>query len=488
MSDDLCFMPAIELAQKIRRRDISPVELVDAFLNRIDTYNPQLNAYVLVCHEEARKAAQQAEQAVMSGKPLGLLHGLPIAIKDLAATKKGLRHTFGSRPFADFVPDRDAAFVENLERAGAIVLGKTNTPEFGHKGITDNLLFGPTRNPFDPAKNAGGSSGGAAAAVAAGLAAMAQGSDAGGSVRIPAAWCGVCGYKASYGRIAMVSRPNAFQSHTPFIHVGPLTRTVEDTALMLSALTGPHRRDPLSLPDGPLDASVQPSVKGLKIAYSPILDVFPVEPGVRAVIDLAVAAFEQAGAIVEEVSLGLKRSQAELADLWVRQLSVIYAEFAAAFKAQGIDLLGQHRGDLSPEFADMIERGQRISAVEYRLDEHIRTDVFDVFQDVFETFDLLLSPTLAASPVPNAKNGNTIGPLHINGEPVNPLIGWCLTYPVNYTGHPAASIPAGMDADGLPVGLQIVGRRFDDRSVLNACAAYERLCPWQDTYRHIQIA
>ena len=484
MADDLCFMSASELAQRIRQRQVSPVEVVEAFLQRIDALNGDLNAYVHVLHEPAREAARRAEQAVMADVPLGPLHGVPLAIKDLAALKQGVPHTFGCQPFADFVPEEDAPFVAKLERAGAIVLGKTNTPEFGHKGVTDNLLFGPTRNPFNWRKNAGGSSGGSAAAVAAGLTCLGQGSDAGGSIRIPAAWCGVYGFKASYGRIPMVTRPNAFQMHTPFVHVGPLTRTVEDAALMLGVMAGEDARDPLSLPDAPVDyaAAARRSIRGCRIAYSSTFDVFPVDARVRDVVDKAVGAFAEAGAEVEEVRFGLQRSQAELADLWVRQLAVIYAENAAVFKSQGMDLLADHRADLSPAFVDMIEQGQAISAVAHRLDDHIRTEVYDAVQACFETYDLLITPTLAAPPVDNATDRNTLGPTQINGEAVDPLIGWCLTYPINYTGHPAASIPAGLDADGLPVGLQIIGRRFADDAVLAASSAFERVRPWRDAY------
>jgi amidase/aspartyl-tRNA(Asn)/glutamyl-tRNA(Gln) amidotransferase subunit A len=482
MSDDICWLSATELALKIRQRKLSPVEITDAFLKRIDRHNPKINAYILLLHDQARSAARKAEKALTSGQPIGPLHGVPLAIKDLVGFKKGVQHTFGSKPFANFMPEQDATFVERLERAGAIVLGKTNTPEFGHKGTTDNLLFGPTKNPFNLEKNAGGSSGGSAAAIAAGLAPIAQGSDAGGSVRIPAAWCNVYGYKASYGRIPMVSRPNAFQSHTPFIHVGPLTRTVEDAALMLSVMAGEHPRDPLSLPHAQTDYMARQSICGLKIAYSPNFDVFPVDPNIQSVADHAVTAFETAGATVETVTLGITYTQQELANLWVRQLAVIYAEFAATFKRQGLDLMGNHHTDLCPEFAALIEQGQTISAVDYRLDDQIRTHVFDILQDLFEIYDLLVTPTLSVPPVNNATHGQTVGPSTVQGETVNPLIGWCLTYPINYTGHPAASIPAGLDNNGLPVGLQIVGRRFADDTVLSASAAFERVRPWHHLY------
>src|SRR5437588_2528516 len=291
MSEDLCFMPATEMAARIRRRALSPVEAVEAFLTRIGTRNSAINAYVTVVADQARAAARAAERAVMSGAPLGPLHGLPIALKDLYDFKAGVRNTFGAKPLADYVPDSDATYVHRLEAAGAIVLGKTNTPEFGHKGVTDNLLVGPTSTPFAPGKNAGGSSGGSAAAVADGLAALAQGTDGGGSIRIPAAFCGVYGFKASWGRVAVATRPNAFGWHTPFVHSGPLARTVEDAALMLGVMAGPHPRDPYSLPDDgtAYQAATHRSIGGLRVAYSARFGDFPVDQQVHDVVRAAVA-------------------------------------------------------------------------------------------------------------------------------------------------------------------------------------------------------
>jgi amidase/aspartyl-tRNA(Asn)/glutamyl-tRNA(Gln) amidotransferase subunit A len=484
--EELCYTPAVELAARIRRRDLSPVEVVDAFLDRIQNRNERINAYVTVLGEEAREAAREAERAVGSGTPLGPLHGVPVAIKDLFDFKAGVRNTFGSKPLADYVPDRNATYVERLEGAGAIILGKTNTPEFGHKATTDNFLFGPTSTPFAPGKNAGGSSGGSAAAVAAGLATIAQGSDAGGSIRIPASFCGVYGFKASFGRVAAATRPDAFLSHTPFSHSGPLSRTVEDAALMLGVMAGPHPRDPFSLPYNGTDylAATRCSIEGLKIAYSPNFDVFPVQESVGDIIGSAVRVFEEAGARVEEVSLGLKRSQQELCNLWMREVEVRSAAIAANLKNAGVvDLLGEHREELTPQFAELLESGQDAGALDYKLDDVARTEVFDAVQDVFEQCDLLVTPTLAVPPFDNADDGNTLGPSEVNGEEVDPLLGWCLTYPINFTGHPAASIPAGFTDDGLPVGMQVVGPRFAEDPVLAASATFERLKPWHDAYK-----
>jgi amidase/aspartyl-tRNA(Asn)/glutamyl-tRNA(Gln) amidotransferase subunit A len=445
-----------------------------------------LNAFVTVLEDEARERAQETEQAVEAGEELGPMHGVPIAVKDLFDFKAGVRNTMGSKPFEEFVPDESATYVERLEEAGAIIVGKTNTPEFGHKGTTDNRVIGPTSTPFDLDRNAGGSSGGSAAAVADGLVPIAQGSDGGGSVRIPASFCGVYGFKASYGRVAQAIRPDAFLSHTPTIHAGPLTRSVEDAALMLEVMTGPHPRDPLSMPDDDPDYrdAVRRGIENFKIAYSPTFEIFPVDDRVRAVVAEAVSAFEETGAAVEEVDLGIEHSQQELADLWIREIGMLYHSAVEGFKDEGINLLGEHRDDLSPEFAEMLEDTRDLSVIEYKRDEHVRTEVYDAIQDVFVEYDLLVTPTLAVPPVENENDPETqtIGPTEVNGEPIDPLIGWCLTYPINFTGHPAASIPAGLTDDGLPVGLQLVGDRFADTDVLAASGAFERVRPWHDTY------
>lgn len=479
MSDELCFLPALELARRLRQRDVSPVEVVDAYLARISTRNGELNAYVTRLDDQARAAARQAEQALQRGADVGPLHGVPVAIKDLFDPVAGVRNTFGCRAFSQFIPEQNAVYVQRLLDAGAIILGKTNTPEFGHKGVTDNLLFGPTSTPFDVTRNAGGSSGGSAAAVADGLAALAQGSDAGGSIRIPAAHCGVVGFKATVGRVAAAYRPDAFLS-TPFLHAGPLTRTVADAALMSSVICGPHDRDPYSLPDDGVDwlGATSAPVEGLSAAGSCDLGDFPVDPRVRVVVDEALAALAGSGLAIEPVEISLGAAHDELTDLWMREMAVLYAATAANLAAAGIDLLGDHRADLCPDFAALIERGASISAVSAKGDDVLRTHVFDALQDVFVHHDLLITATVAVPPFPNRDDGHTVGPSEVDGRPVDPLLGWCLTHPFNFSGHPAISVPAGLTAEGLPVGLQIVGRRFEDATVLAAAAALERARPW----------
>jgi amidase/aspartyl-tRNA(Asn)/glutamyl-tRNA(Gln) amidotransferase subunit A len=369
------------------------------------------------------------------------------------------------------------------QRGGAVIVGKTNSPIMGFRGITDNFLFGATGNPFDTRKNPGGSSGGSAAAVADGLIPLAEGTDGGGSIRIPAAWCGVYGYKASFGRVPLWSRPNAFAMDTPFIFEGPITRTVEDAALAMSALAGYDARDPYAL-DESIDfvGAMNHEIKGMRIAYSANFDVFPVESEIRDIVGNAVRAFEEAGAQVENVKLGINRSQRELSDLWCRLIMPLNITGLEGMKAFGFDLLGEHRGDFPPEYLYWVDKCRNMTVVDFFADQAIRSEIYDAVQAVFKDHDLLITPTLACLPVDNAANGNTIGPKRVAGEEVDPLIGWCLTYPVNYSGNPAASIPAGLSKNGLPVGMQIIGRRYADLDVIAASAMFERLRPWQHTY------
>jgi amidase len=471
MSDELAYASAWEIAGRIARRELSPVEVMDATIARIERRNPDINALIFTDFDGARKEARKAEDAVTRGERLGILHGVPTAIKDL---------------FKDNIAQYYCPFAERIEKAGAIIVGKTNAPVMGLRGTCDNPLFGPTRNPFDTSRNAGGSSGGSAAAVADGLLPLAEGTDAGGSIRIPAAWCGVYGYKASYGRVPVVIRPNAFAGDLPFVFEGPITRTVKDAALALTALSGYDPRDPLSL-DENIDfvPATQRSIKGWKIGYSADLDVFPVDPRIARVVADAVRAFEEAGAHVEPVKLGIRHSQRELSDAWSRLMMPLNIGTFEAVKTAGLDLLADHRGDFPPEYLHWIEIGRKMTITDLLRDQAIRSEIYDAFQSAFDRYDLIVSPTLAAMPVQNRTDGNTVGPIEVNGEAVDPLIGWCLTYPVNFTGHPAASIPAG-EIDGLPVGMQIIGRRYADVDVLAASAAFEALRPWSQRYENLE--
>ena len=354
----------------------------------------------------------------------------------------------------------------------------------GFRGTCDNGLFGPTRNPFDTALNAGGSSGGSAAAVADGFVAIAEGTDAGGSIRIPAAWCGLYGLKPSWGRVPVVIRPNGFAGTDPFVDRGPDHRTVADAALALQSLAGIDDRDPYSLPGGPdFVGALVGDLHGVRIAYSPDFGVYAVDPRIATVVAAAARAFEAAGAVVEEVAIPIPFDQRELSDLWCRLITPLNIETFEGFKADGVDLRRDHRDSFPPEYLRWIDAGYAASVTDRRRDQLMRTEVCDVLASVFSTYDFIVTPTVGAVQVPNAIDGNTMGPREVAGVEVDPLIGWCLTYLLNFSGHPAASIPAGLIDGRLPVGLQLIGRPGDDAGVLRASSVFERVQPWDDIYR-----
>jgi aspartyl-tRNA(Asn)/glutamyl-tRNA(Gln) amidotransferase subunit A len=461
--DELVWLPAVELAARIRRRAVSPVDVTNAVLDRIARLNPRLNAFCLVADDTARAAAREAEIAVMKGEPLGLLHGVPVSVKDMLFTR-GLATTGGSRLFEDHVPGEDAIPVARLRAAGAVVVGKTNTSELGHKAITDNPLFGPTRNPWRAAVTPGGSSGGAAAAVASGLGPIALGTDGGGSVRIPAAFCNLYGLKPSYG---LVPNHPGFPGWEHLSHTGPITRTVRDAALVLHAIAGGDDRDAESWPGEAGDFSVacEAGVKGLHVAWSPDLGYARVEPEVARICEDAAAQFESLGCHVEVVNPG-----------WLSPEEAFGAVVAAQFYAAWADRLPEAEPLMDPTLVKFIRRGGAITARQY-LEARAWMRAFWIEVQAFlARFDLLLTPAAAVAPF--AMDG--LPPREVDGERVS-VLGWMpFTFPFNITGQPAASVPAGHTAGGLPVGLQIVGRRNADRTVLAASAAYEALCPWAD--------
>jgi aspartyl-tRNA(Asn)/glutamyl-tRNA(Gln) amidotransferase subunit A len=461
--EDLAWRSALEIATLVRDKQLSPVELTAALLARIEAVDPRVNAFCLVMVDQARAAAREAEIAVMKGEPLGALHGVPVSLKDVLYTR-GVRTTGGSRLFADLIPEEDNVAVGRLKAAGAIILGKTNTSEFGHKALTDNPLFGVTRNPWDPTRTPGGSSGGAAAAVASGLGPVALGTDGGGSVRIPAGFCGLVGVKPSFGRVPQTP---GFPGWDHVGTIGPLARTVRDAAAVLDVIAGGDDRDRTSLPREPgsyLQACDE-DVRGLHVAWTPDLGYAAVDERVLEICGNAAAEFEGLGCHVEVVNPGWESPEEAFA-------TIVAAQFYAAWA----DALPAREADLDASLVRLIRRGGAVTAREYLT---AMAKVSAYWQEVhifLARFDLLLTPTAA---VPPFALGAGV-PREIAGQEVSRL-GWMpFTYPFNLTGQPAASVPAGWTEDGVPVGLQIVGRRHADRTVLAAAAAFEAACPWRD--------
>ncbi|HEV8637456.1 MAG TPA: amidase family protein [Chloroflexota bacterium] len=460
---DLCFTSAVELAELIRRRALSPVEITRAVLERIERLNGRLGAYVLLHAERALERAREAEQSVMAGQPLGPLHGVPVSIKDNLWTA-GDRTTFGSRLLAEFVPPEDAPSVAGLRAAGAILVGRTNLPEFAWRGSTDNPLFGASRNPWDPTRTPGGSTGGGAAAVAAGLGPLALGSDGAGSIRIPASFCGLVGLKPTFGRVPMYP---AAGGNELVAYICPLARTVRDVALMMNATARYDRRDPFALPDDGVDylaACDEPLVGAapVRIAWSASLGFAPVEPETREICAAAARAFAEVGLEVEEASPDLGDPSWILQTLYGGAQAGAHAARPAEQKAQ-----------MDPALVAYAEASASLTVVEYLRAVAARQALVDALRRFFERYDLLLTPTLGLPAFPLG----LVGPREVAGREVTHL-GWTLCYPFNYSGQPAISIPAGWTASGLPVGLQIVGRRLEDVLVLRAAAAFEALRPW----------
>jgi aspartyl-tRNA(Asn)/glutamyl-tRNA(Gln) amidotransferase subunit A len=456
-TDPLCYMPAETLARLIATREISPVAVTEAVLARAAAVNPALNIFALEMTESARAGARAAEAAVMRGDTLGPLHGVPITIKDNVAIA-GLPLANGSAAFLDAVPPADAVVVRRIREAGAIIIGKTNLPEFAHKVVTDSPAFGTTRNPWNLERTPGGSSGGASAALAAGVAPLAVGTDGGGSIRCPASCTGVVGLKATLGLIPQETAPDAFAC---FFFCGPMARTVSDTALLLSVMAGPDGADPFSI--GPRPAvlpSGETKIAGLRIGWVEHFGRYRTNPAVADLMRAAMLSLEGRGAVVEPIHPPC------FDDVFAYYVVLATTNHATRF------------GDLPPVWGDRmsasirasIATGQRWSAVEWMRAHTSRTNLFRAVQSLFEQFDVIVTPTMTAPPKPLDAEGSIATEAY--GEWAAPL------YPFNLSGHPAISVPAGFTADGLPVGLQMVGPWFGEQRLLDVAAVLEQIHDW----------
>jgi amidase len=456
-SDELAFISAAELVHRIRTRDLSASEVLSATLARIERVNPQVNAICTLVPERAREEAAAADRALARGKPIGSLHGLPIAVKDLVDTA-GIRTTYGSPIYRDHVPVQDALLVERLRRAGAIIIGKTNVPEFGAGSHTFNPVFGPTRNPYDLGRSAGGSSGGAAAALASGMVALADGSDLGGSLRNPGSFNNVVGFRPSPGRVP--SWPAQLAWFSLGVE-GPMARTVSDAALLLSVLAGPDPRDPLSLPEPGAAFSVplERDLTGVRVAWTPDLGRYPVDPQVVDVCRRAVDALAGLGCRVEEAAPDLTGVD--------EVFQVLRAWKMAHSRRADYE---NHRDRLKETVVWNVEQGLRLSGPDVAAAEEGRTTIYHRVRRFMERYEYLVLPVSQVPPFPIELDW-----VHeINGVPMETYIDWMATcYAITVTELPAISVPAGFTPTGLPVGLQIVGRRHQDLAVLQLAHAFE---------------
>ena len=457
--EDLCFLRAAELARRIARKEISAREVMKAHLAQVERVNPLVNAIITLTADRAMEEARAADERQARGSELGPLHGLPIAHKDLVMTK-GVRTTFGSPIYRDFVPTEDALIVERLKNAGAICIGKTNVPEFGAGSQTFNPVFGATVNPYDRSKTCGGSSGGAAVALATGMIPLADGSDTGGSLRNPANFCNVVGFRPSPGRVpAWPTELGWF----PISVQGPMARTVEDVALMLTAIAGPDSLSPIAIAEQaetfarPLDRSFQSA----KIAWSPNLGGLPVEPAVAEVLDGSLKQFGELGCVVEKAEPDFRDAD-----------EVFKILRAWAFESKYGTLLERHRDKLKDTIIWNVEAGQKQTGPQIAWAERKRTQLYHRVRKFMETYEFLICPVSQVTPF----SIETPYPTRVNDTEMETYIDWMKScYYITVLGLPAISVPCGFTPEGLPVGLQIVGRHQDDFGVLQLAHAFEQI-------------
>lgn len=469
--DDLCYLGGAEAARRITARALSPVTLIDAVLARIEAVQPSLNPFTIVCADEARKAAREAEAALVSGAPVGPLHGVPYTVKDMINVA-GMRITFGSPMFEHNVPEADTVVIERLRAAGAILLGITNMAECGHKGTNDNRVWGMTRNPWNPDTTPGGSSGGAAAALATGCGALALGTDRAGSVRIPAGATGVLGLKPSLGVFPCPETPDLFDTTTV---IGPMARSIEDIALMMTVCGGPDARDPWSHGATRRNygeaATARGDMTGTRIAWAALIGNTAIDHETREVCEAAVDTFRRLGAEVDEIEIDLSEA-----------VDILYVLTGALGHAAYGEKMEEFGARIDPSLREGIERGAALSASDLEKALFGRAEMFRKVEAVLAGHDLLVTPSLTRPAI--AADHYAWDPVVINDQSLrSPRYDWYpYTHPFNHTGHPALALPAGWTADGMPVGLQIVGPWHTEDRLIRAGAELEAARPWKDRH------
>lgn len=454
-----CELSATNARRLIGRKRLSPIELLESCIARIEMVNPTVNAVVTTCYERAREEARAATDALIRGDDLPPLHGLPFGVKDLNDTE-GVRTTYGSPLYADHVPEKDEALVAKIRKAGGILVGKTNTPEFGAGGNTNNPVYGATRNPFDTARTSGGSSGGSAAALATDMLPLCTGSDTGGSLRRPATYCGVAALRPTAGLIASDKRTIGY---TTYSTQGPMARTVTDLALLTSVMAGGEDYDPLSYPNDATALRILDDIdlSSLRVAISEDLGGAPVDDGIRRVFRETLAHYQNVFTFIEERDPDFKTAN-----------DVFWILRGVGFVANHKDRYEQHRDQLGPNILFNTEAGLKMTVSEIAWAHREQTVIYRNFQKFFDGIDVLICPGVPIHPFPVDQRA----PTEINGEKMEHYISAsAITSWLTLTGHPVVALPCGLDATGTPFGIQIVGRRHADRFVLGIAHALERI-------------
>ena len=465
-NSEICFLTAVELSRRLRARELSARDVMAAHLARIEWINPKVNAIVTLLAEQGTELAAAADERLARGEDVGLLHGLPIAHKDLVATKN-IRTTFGSPIYRHHVPERDELIVQRLKNAGAITIGKTNTPEFGAGSHTYNEVFGETLNPYDTSKTCGGSSGGAAVALACGMLPLADGSDMGGSLRNPANFCNVVGFRTSPGRVPIWP---AEVGWFPISVQGPMARTVEDAALMLAAIAGPDPRSPIAIaePGDLFASSLQRDFRGVKISWSRDFGGLPVDPNVSAVIDSQRGTFASLGCQLVDGEPDFRDAD-EIFKVWR----------AWRFELKFSQLIETHHDQIKETIIWNAEEGQKLSGPQLARAEAKRTALYHRVREFMDEYEFMIYPVSQVPPFDIQQRYVE----EINGQRLDTYIDWMKScYYITVTGLPAISVPCGFTDGGLPVGVQIVGRHHDDLGVLQLAYAFQQATECWKTY------
>ena len=466
----LAFNPAVKLISMLREKQVSSVELTRLYLDRIEAFDNRLHSYLTVDAENALSLAAKADKRLMSGNVVGPLDGLPISIKDLEITA-GLKTTGGSQIFKDRIPKEDSVVVERIKSAGAVILGKTNTPEFGLLGVTYNLLGEHCRNPWNINKTSGGSSGGAASALAAGLCPVSIGGDGGGSIRIPSSFCGVFGLKPTQGRVPKYGGAGLPIAANHLSQTGPISRSVADSALIMQIISGFDARDPSGFIDEITHDTFSPAStgNGLRIGWSSDLGFAAVDSEVLNICQEATTSLKNAGCEIDNADIVLNEPFGPFRTLFSAMAYTAYSQ-----------LLENYPDQITDYAANCIENGASVTGADYAAALGYVDQIKSIFNSAFEKFDVIITPTLAVEAF------DALGPLEtvneVNGREVDPWWGYFpFTFPINLAGLPASSVPVGFSKNKLPIGLQIIGRPRDEKTVLSVSAALEQISPWADT-------
>ena len=475
---------AYELANLVKKRVISPTEVVDYFKDRIEKRNKSINAFVYTDYKLAYKKAKEIEYKLDNNIPVGEFCGVPYALKDFLDSKVGTTHSFGGVKGLITEDKYDSEFEKCMEKSDGIYIGKTNAPSYGFRGTTDNKLYGPSSTPFNTRYNSGDSSGGSASAVADGLVLIAEGGDAGGSIRIPAAWNNLFGYRPSVGTVPEIVRPDAFSCSHPYCFNFGLTKSVIDSAILLNNMARYDSRDPNSHMRNVSDfvREIKKPIKDIKIAYTDDFDMFEVSDEVKELTYQGALRFEKLGCKVERVYFNFPRTSNEYADIWSKAISIDTTIQIMLDQKRGVDILKDLKDQLPNEFIKYQEFDMKANILDLYDMNLARSELLDEFERVLKDYDFIISPITICENVLNSDDFNTLGPKEMNDKEVDQIIGFCLTFLSNFTGHPSASLPIGLTNNKLPIGLQIIGRKHDDASVLRACYHYEKEYPWKDLY------